>query len=138
MSYYLVLPFVLGVIKNENGEVLIGKHPISDTKPYPGWWDVPGGKLEKNETIEVCLVREIAEETGYDVVEKKFLGAFHHNFEKKRKENLDFIPGLAHCYEVKIEGDFKPAEMDEWRWVTKEELEEYQLTPWAKHFLLNK
>ncbi len=31
-----------------------------------GIWDLPKGKLEKGETLEVCAVREVAEECGID------------------------------------------------------------------------
>ena len=32
-----------------------------------GWWLVPGGGLEENETYEECCIREVEEETGFIV-----------------------------------------------------------------------
>ena len=32
-----------------------------------GFWEFPGGKLEKNETPENCLIREIKEEIGVNL-----------------------------------------------------------------------
>lgn len=30
-----------------------------------GWWSVPGGGMEENETPEECCIREVEEETGF-------------------------------------------------------------------------
>jgi dTMP kinase len=46
----------------ENGiEVLITKRGSS---PFKGWWALPGGHVEENETVEDGARREAAEETG--------------------------------------------------------------------------
>lgn len=42
-------------------EVLIEKR---GSAPFQGWWSVPGGHVEKNETIENAARREVQEETG--------------------------------------------------------------------------
>lgn len=42
-------------------------------------WNFPGGEIEDGETPEQACIREVKEETGYDVVVKKLL------FEKSNK-----------------------------------------------------
>ena len=32
--------------------------------PFEGFWALPGGRLEENETIDECCLRELYEETG--------------------------------------------------------------------------
>lgn len=53
------------VLMDPDGRVLIGSRPAG--KPYAGWWEFPGGKLEKNETPEAALCRELHEELGITV-----------------------------------------------------------------------
>ncbi len=52
-----------------NGKVLLCKRAI---KPRLGYWALPGGYMEKNETVEEAAQRETKEETGV-VVEKLHL-----------------------------------------------------------------
>mgnify|MGYP001943055367 CR=1 FL=1 len=60
-----------GICTNENNEVLMvlqGK-PEEEKK-----WAVPAGVVKNGETFEQCCVREVFEETGYEVsiIEKVF------------------------------------------------------------------
>jgi 8-oxo-dGTP pyrophosphatase MutT (NUDIX family) len=45
-----------GVVRNENGSILMIYRR--------GKWDLPKGKCDAGESIEVCAVREVQEETG--------------------------------------------------------------------------
>ncbi len=50
--------------------IIVGPKALLIKRKYPpfkGMWAFPGGKLESNETLEECLVREVREETGLDV-----------------------------------------------------------------------
>jgi 8-oxo-dGTP diphosphatase len=55
----------VGVLIREDGAALFGQRPAD--KPYGGWWEFPGGKLEAGETVEQALKRELFEELDIDV-----------------------------------------------------------------------
>jgi len=42
--------------------------------PAAGEWSVPGGRVEAGEPVEAAVVREVAEETGLQVVVDELLG----------------------------------------------------------------
>jgi 8-oxo-dGTP diphosphatase len=46
-------------------EFLLGTRPQG--KPYAGYWEFPGGKLEVGETVEQALRRELMEELGITI-----------------------------------------------------------------------
>jgi len=47
----------------EDGKILLLKQKVDSSRK----WSLPGGKLEENEPLGDCLIREIREETGLDV-----------------------------------------------------------------------
>lgn len=55
----------VGVVIRADGAVLLGQRPPG--KPYAGWWEFPGGKLERGESVADALVRELDEELGLRV-----------------------------------------------------------------------
>lgn len=56
----------VGILMKPNGDVLLGQRP--DGKPYAGYWEFPGGKVECGESILDALKREFVEELGLDIV----------------------------------------------------------------------
>jgi 8-oxo-dGTP pyrophosphatase MutT (NUDIX family) len=57
-THFMLTPIIAagGVVVNPNKEILwIFRR---------GFWDLPKGKLDPNETIEACALREVMEETG--------------------------------------------------------------------------
>ncbi|MFT5589749.1 MAG: 8-oxo-dGTP diphosphatase [Bradyrhizobium sp.] len=55
----------VGILMQPNGDVLLGQRP--DGKPYAGYWEFPGGKVEPGESIFAALQREFVEELGIEI-----------------------------------------------------------------------
>lgn len=56
----------VGILMKPNGDVLLGSRP--EGKPYAGYWEFPGGKVETGEAIIDALKREFAEEIGVNII----------------------------------------------------------------------
>jgi 8-oxo-dGTP diphosphatase len=55
------------VIERPDGAFLLAQRP--EGKPYPGYWEFPGGKIEPGEDVAGALARELKEELGIEVRE---------------------------------------------------------------------
>lgn len=81
------------VFLNDKMQILLFLRDDIPGLPYPNMWDIPGGHVEKDETPEQCIVREMKEEMGLDIQGFElfkvvdFVDRMEHVFWKK--ENLD-------------------------------------------------
>jgi 8-oxo-dGTP diphosphatase len=55
----------VGILLRGDGAMLLSTRPPG--KPYAGYWEFPGGKLEAGETVEQALRRELIEELGVTI-----------------------------------------------------------------------
>jgi ADP-ribose pyrophosphatase YjhB (NUDIX family) len=105
-----------GLVQNEKQEILLIFRR--------GKWDLPKGKLDKGEKLEVCAVREVEEETGLkDVKITSPLGITYHTYH----EGTKFILKTSHWYRMKVKGAQKlvpqtEEDINEIKWVTTEEM----------------
>ena len=53
----------VGIVRQPTGEMLLARRPVD--KPYAGYWEFPGGKIEASESIFTALQRELMERTGH-------------------------------------------------------------------------
>ena len=54
----------VAILQREDGRVLLAQRPAG--KPWQGYWEFPGGKIENGEDADRALARELHEELGVD------------------------------------------------------------------------
>ena len=69
----------VGILMKPNGDVLLGQRP--EGKPYAGYWEFPGGKVDPGESILEALKREFVEELGIEVVSAEEWCGVEHVYE---------------------------------------------------------
>lgn len=57
----------VAVLLRQDGQVLLGQRP--EGKPWAGWWEFPGGKIEEGESPYHALQRELEEELGTQAID---------------------------------------------------------------------
>lgn len=60
-----VTEVAVGILVQPDGQFLLAQRPAG--KPYAGYWEFPGGKLEAGESVEAALGRELHEELGITI-----------------------------------------------------------------------
>lgn len=65
------------IVENEQGSILLGKRV---NRPAAGFWFVPGGRVQKNETLDSAFQRLTREELGseFERNQARFLGVYEH------------------------------------------------------------
>ena len=106
----------VAVITRPDGSFLLARRP--EGKPYAGYWEFPGGKVEPNESVRAALTREIKEELGLTIELKGLIGeneyvASDPNTGKKRKHVVYFL-GVSPFDEVKLQEE--KGGLDDARW----------------------
>lgn len=82
MNYPMHIVAVGGLVLNDEGLVLLVKHPRRG-------WEFPGGMVELGETLPEALIREIWEESGAHVEVTGIVGLYKNIV--KNVLNVDFI-----------------------------------------------
>lgn len=106
------------VIINKDKKVLIAKR--KPDKPMPNKWEFPGGKLEENETLRECGVREIKEELEIDVAIDEYVGYEDLEFDEK-----NFRLHIYTARKIDEKQELRLNEHTESAWVLIEELANY-------------
>ncbi len=119
---------VAAIIKNGEGKILITQRNLK--KSQGGLWEFPGGKIEKGETREEAIIREIKEELTIEINVESYLGEKVFEYPEK---SINLI--ALNC-RVKS-GNIYLTEHEEARWVEKAELNSFEFAP-ADIFIVKK
>ena len=88
----------------------------------PGYWEFPGGKVEANESLEAALEREIREELGLTIRVDDEYFRVEHTY-PSRSVRLHFFNCSV------LDGEAKPLQVADMRWVEAGELHQFQFPP---------
>jgi len=125
-----IFRYVVGAVISKDSKVLLLKRPPEDF--MGGIYELPSGKVEKGESLEDALCREVREETGLEVIEiKEYLGHFDYQ-SKKGEKTRQFN------FHVEVSSSTNKITLREhvaYAWVSKEEIESYPITDSVKEIL---
>lgn len=109
---------VVAAILRKNNRVLIDKRKSADL--LGGLWEFPGGKVEKDESLDDAIIREIREELALEILPgKKFIQYAH---------AYTHFSVTVHAFECEIiSGHPKALESDEIAWGAISRLKEYPM-----------
>lgn len=112
-----IIRVVAAVIKalNENGEPIIfaTKRGYGDLK---GGWEFPGGKIEKGETPQEALVREIKEELETEISVGELIDTIEYDYPT-------FHLSMDCFWAEIVSGDLVLTEHEAAKWLAKNELD---------------
>ncbi len=116
-------------ILQKRNKILVTSRPPS--KPFSGFYEFPGGKLEKKESFYDAVIRELNEELGI----------------KARAQDLAIIDNITHSYKnnhivimavfllKKWSGLLKPRESQEIQWLLKSNIRKLNFLDGSKIIL---
>lgn len=113
----------VGIFYREN-QILLGQRAPEEGR-FAGYWEFPGGTVEKGESPEQALVREFKEELGVDLDQYRLI----------EKRNVDAPPRryLIHFYQVCFDpidcAQFHKVAHTEFLWLGLDEALSYKLLP---------
>ncbi len=108
-----VVHVVVGVIINKDDQILIARR--ASHQHQGDKWEFPGGKVERAETPQQALRRELKEELGIDIQSAKQLIEIKHQYSDKVV--------LLDVYEIRDwQGEAEGCEGQPLRWVDRSDL----------------
>ncbi len=124
-----VIPVVCGLVIEDNKVLLTLRNDPKSR--YHNHWQLPGGKVHDDESPYQAIVREMKEETGYDVRAEYVLPYIHHNI----ISNVNYVLiGMR----LSIIGGSPTADDKETaaiKWYALSEISSLQLIPGTKEFV---
>ena len=109
------------LLKNEENQYLVARRSVDQS--MAGYWEFPGGKVEPNETIAECLIREIREELTLEIIPGDEIVRVDYNYDHGQFQ----IIGIEATLSV-----LAPPQLhvhDQIRWLKLEDMHQVKLLP---------
>lgn len=111
---------VTAAIIIKDGKILIAQR--GKNEKLAGKWELPGGKIEKGETPQECLKREIIEELNIEIEVGDFFGESIYKYSNGEIRLLTYFARI-------LKGKIELSVHDQVKWVTTRELDEFDFSP---------
>lgn len=109
---------VTAAVIRKNDTVLLTRRPTESR--HAGMWEFPGGKLDRNESPQTCLRRELREELGIEADVGDIFEIAYHRY--------DWGPVLILAYECRFNGEtIRHLGVADHHWVPLENLATYPI-----------
>ena len=109
------------LLKNEENQYLVARRSVDQS--MAGYWEFPGGKVEPNETIAECLIREIREELTLEVIPGEEIVRVDYNYDHGQFQ----IIGIAATLSVSATPQLQVH--DQIRWLKLDDMHQVKLLP---------
>mgnify|MGYP001033121213 CR=1 FL=1 len=121
----------VGAVVLSNGKILLEKRK---NDPGKGKWSIPGGLVELGESMEQTVIREVEEETGFEVENPEHIDVVD-NIIRDNNGEIKYHFVIVD-YFVKLKGGTLGASSDaeELKWVPLNEVEKHNLTKTFRSF----
>ena len=110
------MSLVTAALIRDDEKILIAQRGRS--QKFGRQWEFPGGKLNKGETPEACLRREIREELNLEIQVDEHFCTVHHHYPDFKIKLMAFWCSI-------VGGTLELEEHEQVRWVTVPEMKQY-------------
>ncbi len=114
-----VVEVAVGVLINTAGAVLLGQRP--EGKPYAGYWEFPGGKIEAGETLFEALKRELLEEIDVVIDDAQEIMVIEHDYPHAYVR-------LHICVVKSWQGQVRGLENQSLAWLERDDIDRIEVT----------
>jgi 8-oxo-dGTP diphosphatase len=110
---------VVAAVIERDGKFLVARR-LKDTH-LAGLWEFPGGKVDRGETLEEALRREITEELGTGITDARTIFHTAHSYPERIVELYFYRAGLS--------DEPRPLLGQELRWISRDEFALLEFPP---------
>lgn len=131
------------ILNNKNQILILKSNPKKLRKGVPIHWDLPGGRLKKNQTILEALKEELNEETNISINNLKILKIFDVSISKmkipveKEEFSLLLITYLCKLTKNNLNFKIKSDEHIDYDWVDKKKAKKLLKLKFSNQFIKN-